>query len=576
MTGINKPLSSEAEQILGEVDQKNRTEAEDWLTPFARRSNEALAKRAAKKQLEKPPNEQALVEALARKDRTEYDKMRGELADTLGIRVGTLDDKVEAIRKKLAATGAVALPHWPREPWPEEVDGDALLDDLRREFSRYVALPPHADVALALWVLHTYVFLHFDLTPYLAITSPTRRCGKTVLMTLLYWLSCRGKKSDSMSRAAIYRSVDGEKPTLVLDEVGWVFDYKDERQGILCGGFERNGYVEVCEGDSSNITVRRFSTYGPKAFGLIGKLTGTLMDRSISIAMRRKLRTDRVERLRRKDKPEFAELRQRALRWASDNGAALEAMPPAVDDELNDRALDFWEPLYAIADAVSGDWPKLAREAAHKLSGGEDDESALSIALLQDIKTHFEASTLDHVSTKNLLSHLTADAEKPWAEYSHGRPITDKHVAQLLREFKIRSRNVGPEGKQSKGYQKKDFEDAWGRYLIHTPPEGGPDLPSSRPAPCEDYEKDPNLPSRTAVQDDCGPVQDGSLDGTTALDGRTGREKPPVSAAKTTSYTAGREKSPRASGVCMALMIVARLTGVLGAGKGTPTSLRGT
>jgi hypothetical protein len=85
MTGINKPLSSEAEQILGEVDQKNRTEAEDWLTPFARRSNEALAKRAAKKQLEKPPNEQALVEALARKDRTEYDKMRGELADTLGF-----------------------------------------------------------------------------------------------------------------------------------------------------------------------------------------------------------------------------------------------------------------------------------------------------------------------------------------------------------------------------------------------------------------------------------------------------------------------------------------------------------
>src|SRR5262249_34475571 len=262
-------LPAETEEILGDVENKQKAAAEDWLAAFSKKSNEALAKKAAKKQVEKPPVEQALVEALARKDHTEYDRVRSELADTLGIRVRTLDDKVEAIRKKLAATSAVALPHWAGEPWPEEVDGDALLDDLRREFSRYVALPPHADVALALWVLHTFVFQRFDITPYLAITSPTRRCGKTVLMTLLYWLSCRGKKSDSMSRPAIYRSVEGEKPTLVLDEVGWVLDHKDERQGILCGGFERNGYVEVCEGESSNITVRRFSTYCPKAFGLI-------------------------------------------------------------------------------------------------------------------------------------------------------------------------------------------------------------------------------------------------------------------------------------------------------------------
>src|SRR6516225_7864280 len=135
---------------------------------------------------------------------------------------------------------------------------------IKGEAAKY-KVPLHIDVALALWELHTYVFELFDITPYLAITSPTRRCGKTVLMTMIYWLSRCGKKSDSMSKAAIYRSVDGEKPTLVLDEVGWVLDQKDDRQGILCGGFERNGYVEVCEGEGSNITVKRFSTYCPKA-----------------------------------------------------------------------------------------------------------------------------------------------------------------------------------------------------------------------------------------------------------------------------------------------------------------------
>src|SRR5262245_21194049 len=269
MSEIKIPLLEEAENILGKVDAQNKAAAEDWLTAFAKKSNEALAKRAERKQGKKPPDEQALVEALARKGHTEYDRMRSDLADTLGIRVGTLDDKVEATRKKLAATSAVALPHWAGEPWPEEVDGAALLDALRREFSCYIALPPHADVALALYVLHTYTFSHFDLTPYLAITSPTRRCGKTVLMTLLYWLCCRGKKSDSMSKAAIYRSVENEKPTLVLDEVSWVLDPKDDRQGILCGGFERNGFVEICEGEGANITPRRFSTYCPKVFGQI-------------------------------------------------------------------------------------------------------------------------------------------------------------------------------------------------------------------------------------------------------------------------------------------------------------------
>jgi len=60
-------------------------------------------------------------------------------AGTLGIRVGTLDDKVEAIRKKLAVENdEEALPHWNVEPWPEEVDGDALLDSIRRVIRRYI------------------------------------------------------------------------------------------------------------------------------------------------------------------------------------------------------------------------------------------------------------------------------------------------------------------------------------------------------------------------------------------------------------------------------------------------------
>jgi hypothetical protein len=75
-------------------------EGNDWLIPFAKQCNEALAKKAAEKKVELPTDERAVIAALAAKDHTEYDKMRTVVAETLGIRVGTLDDKVEALRKK--------------------------------------------------------------------------------------------------------------------------------------------------------------------------------------------------------------------------------------------------------------------------------------------------------------------------------------------------------------------------------------------------------------------------------------------------------------------------------------------
>jgi hypothetical protein len=76
--------------------------ADDWLAAFAKKSQEALARRDAEQKAAPRPDDKVLIERLARKDHTEYDRMRADLAETLGIRVGTLDDKVEAIRKKLA------------------------------------------------------------------------------------------------------------------------------------------------------------------------------------------------------------------------------------------------------------------------------------------------------------------------------------------------------------------------------------------------------------------------------------------------------------------------------------------
>src|SRR3989442_18319 len=42
------------------------------------------------------------------------------------------------------------------EPWPEPVDGNVLLDEIRDELKRFVVLPPWAAEILALMAVHTY------------------------------------------------------------------------------------------------------------------------------------------------------------------------------------------------------------------------------------------------------------------------------------------------------------------------------------------------------------------------------------------------------------------------------------
>jgi len=473
------------------------------------------------------------IKTLAALPISTYAVKRKPEAARLGMPVGMLDAAVKAQRDRVTKEQTDFLTHWNVEPWSEAVDGAELLTELRGHFNRYLVLPKRADVVLALWTLLTWVFDCFDITPYLAITSPTRRCGKTLLMTMLYWLCCRAKKNDSMSRAAIYRSVESERPTLLLDETSWVVDQKDDRQGILCGGFERNGFVENCEGESANITVRRYSTYCPKAFGLIGKLTATLMDRSIEFAMQRK-KNERVERLRRRDNERHAELRRKCLRWAKDNRKTLAAIEPKLPQGLNDRAVDIWEPLLAIAEQVGDDWPKLADQAALALSSGEAATEDRSVELLADIKATFDASGLDEITTKALLAALCADEERRWATYNKGKQISDRQVAKLLKQFSIFSEDVYPPGeKHAKGYKRGRFLDAFERYL--DPPNGAsPQITGSQP--CERVNADEMGTSRDfsiRVESDLHgcekyekPANDGTLHGYTDKNPQTSSEGP--------------------------------------------------
>jgi len=63
-----------------------------------------------------------------------------------------------------------------------------------------------------------------------------------------------------------------------------------------------------------------------------------------------------------------------------------------IPDGLNDRAADNWRLLLVIAEAVGGEWPSLAREAAVLLSGfGVRDDSSDAGCLLADLRRIFDS-----------------------------------------------------------------------------------------------------------------------------------------------------------------------------------------
>lgn len=347
------------------------------------------------------------------------------------------------------------------DPWPDPVDGAALLDELRRTFERFVVLPKGASTALALSVVLTHAYDAFTVCPRVAITSPTKRCGKSTLLTLLSGLVPRPLPSVNMSAASLFRAVEEYHPTLLVDEADRFLGDKEDLIGLLNAGHYRPlAYVTRVVGDANE--VRAFSVWAPAIIALIGRLPDTIADRSVSIPMRRKTKEEKVERLRLDRLGELETLQRKAWRWAQDNMEALRAADPDVPSALHDRAQDNWRPLLAIADLAGGDWPEKARKAARILSAttNKDDED-IAVTLLGDLRSIFKAREASRMATSDLLDALCAMEDRPWGDWKGGKPISPQGLARLLKRF-----NVSPRHERNwRGYIAADLTDAWGRYL---------------------------------------------------------------------------------------------------------------
>jgi len=204
--------------------------------------------------------------------------------------------------------------------------------------------------------------------------SPTKRCGKTSVLILLQYLTPRSELASNISAAALFRYIEKEHPTLLIDEADSFVKDNEQLRGILNSGHTKTAaYVIRTVEVNGDHQPHRFSTWAPKAIATIRALADTLEDRAVVVQLQRKPPGAKVERLRKRDNERCAGLRSQAARWAEDNFDKLVDPDPQVPDALNDRAADNWRPLLAIADLVGGEWPQLARRECR---GGHGRHSA--------------------------------------------------------------------------------------------------------------------------------------------------------------------------------------------------------
>lgn len=372
--------------------------------------------------------------------------------------------------------------------------GAAILADIVAMFRRYVHFRSEAQLTtVGLWTIHTHAIDAADWTPYLDVRSPTKQAGKSVFFDVAALLVNRPLSTVGITAAALFRIIDQQHPTLLLDEADRMFSGDAELRsaliGVLDGGFERDRPIVRSVQAGNDWVAKVFQTFGPKAFAGIGdRLPDTVADRSIRIALRRKLRTEPVEKFRkRRARPVADPLRDRIAGWAQTALPRLEGAEPELPEGLSDRAYDIWEPLVAIADLAGEGWPERARTAATELSGivRTEDEGTLLIAHVHEIfkasKVHIakKSDGSEWIRTEVLLQELVARDDGPWAEKWAEKVKRDEtlgpsgQLARLLRPFEIQSGKFQTGGRGSpvwRGYNRADFADAFARYL-----EGGGD-----------------------------------------------------------------------------------------------------
>ncbi len=436
------------------------------------------------------PTDQVIAD-LATLSAIDYDRARKDAAQRLGVQVKTLDDMVKEARNQASLVGRPPFPTV--EPWADPVDPALVLNEISTTVRRFIVLEEAQADAIALWVAHTYFIDIVEISPILIVDAPERACAKTLLQTLLARFTYRSLPASNASLSALFRSIELWMPTIFIDEADTFFRDNKELHGLVNAGYAKSGFILRSEAVGDNFEPRMFSVYCAKSIAginLARHLPDATMSRGIIINLRRKLAHESVERLRHADSGIFEQLASKLARFVKDYAIQVREAHLRLPEQLNDRAQDNWEAMFAIAHCAGKDWVERATSSALTLSASGESSASSGNELLADIRDVFAIAQVSRMSSADLIRALVNIPEAPWATYNRGKEISPRQMARFLAAYDVKSKTVrfGPND-TPKGYEFSQFEEAFARYLPATsmavePSEGGDlQVPDDDPAP---------------------------------------------------------------------------------------------
>ena len=373
----------------------------------------------------------------------------------------------------------------PVTPHPEPVVIGDLLTDIEAVIKRHVVLNDHAATALAVWVLHTYVYDMRDTVAYVAIESPEKRCGKTTLLTVLGAMANKPLIASNVTVGALFRAIDTCQPTLLIDEADTFLAGNSTMRGIInSGNTWRTAYVlrlskskqspnggqNEIRGDHSltvaalthsNSGLKRFSCWCPKVVAMIGKVPDTIADRSIVVHMTRKLTSEIREPLAELNP---ATIKAKCARFALDERQKVAQHEKIHGKDLNDRAADTFDPLYVIARFAGQEWEQKLHAAAVAISPGASAKSAAA-QLLLDIHIIFVLSGKPKIFTRDLITALQDERCDIGSQVVKYSAIDEYGISQALRPYGIKPTTFRIGKEVNKGYVGEEFVDTLARYV---------------------------------------------------------------------------------------------------------------
>src|SRR5437660_4314842 len=241
---------------------------------------------------------------------------------------------------------------------------DQALKQIDAFIKRHLVCSRHHRTILALWVVHTYGYDRFPLTPYLEISSPEPQSGKSLCLCLLKELCHKSWIPGGVTAACLTTRLANEQPTLLLDDWHTVLRSSGNQPllGLLKAGTMSGSYYPEYpkEKDWDGLV------FCPKAFAGQGRLPASLSTHCIPIVLRRKKPTEKVIAFWPENaRSEARELTKSLSAWVEEN---QEHVRPLACEALSDKRLESMSgprrevilPLMALAAFAGVRWFKRA------------------------------------------------------------------------------------------------------------------------------------------------------------------------------------------------------------------------